>query len=618
MTGAGMSRQNMSERADAAMTGRVFHKVRALLLSSLLLLLACSAGLAVEDLYSFTRMGFGARALGMGGAHAAVTDDAFATFWNPAGLGFAQGHQVGAMYANVFNFNTAFNEISYLVPVNDHSMSAFDLKMLRTGSIPITRLDGNFRPIIYGYDEDNATELKFSYGYRFSPGFSSGFNLKYIHEKAATITGKGWGLDWGFQYRPSDSIWLGASVVDITGTDVKWGTGEIDTLPLMVRAGVLGRFLDGKVNLAMDVDAVGSESLKWHVGSEYWFNSVLAMRAGSDERQFTFGMTYQQPRWSFEYAFMNHRMEDIHRFSVNLFLDEINRKVIEDRRKKKKVDQILDFYSRQPQDFKKQELDRLLKVQKKKEAKLFKPAASAQADGGAKPADEAVPVRTDGVTPPAKASEIFFDEDIPAPPHRFDGRRKVAVMRKTSFGEPTFETDRPVTSEIRTFKPGSDGKLAAETVRDGIPPGAGDGKLVGAAAVAEAMAGTESAIRNVPESAIRRIPGTEKEIERRRRVRVTPEKLKEILAADDSILAEKTAMATKDLRELKDAVTLYNGREDGYATNIYQLVGKQIKKAPLDPWGTDYKIFPMKGIIKSAGPDRQFNTDDDLYVSYIE
>lgn len=578
-----------------------------LCLASLLLLLHTPAGLAVEDLYSFTRMGFGARALGMGGAHAAIADDAFSTFWNPAGLGYAQGHQVGAMYANVFNFNTTFSEISYLVPVTDHSTSGFDLKILKTDSIPVTRLDGNFRPIIDSYTEDSAMEFKLSYGYRFSPGFSSGFNIKYIHESAASLTGKGWGLDWGFQYRPSDFIWFGASVVDITGTDVKWGTGEVDTLPLMIRAGVLGRFLDGKVNLAVDVDAVDSEPLQWHVGSEYWFNSVLAMRAGSDRRQFTFGMTYQQPRWSFDYAFMNHRMEDIHRFSVNLFLDEINRKIIEDRRKKKKVDQILEFYSRQPQDFKKQELGRLLEVERKKEAKLFKPTGETPAKGAVVPSEEIKPVRSDGETPPARAADLFFDEDVPAPPHKFDGRRKVPLVRKTSFGEPTFETDRPVTSEIKTFKPGSEGNLAAEAVRDGIP-----------GTVAKTMAGAESAIRNLPESSIPRIPGTEKEVERRRRVRVTPGKLKEILAAEDTIKSEKIAIATRDLRGLKDAVTLFNGREEGFATNIYQLVGKQVKQVPVDPWGTDYKIFPMKGIIKSAGPDRQFNTDDDLYVSFIE
>jgi hypothetical protein len=35
---------------------------------------------------TFLRMGQGARSEGMGGAFTAVADDAYATYWNPAGL----------------------------------------------------------------------------------------------------------------------------------------------------------------------------------------------------------------------------------------------------------------------------------------------------------------------------------------------------------------------------------------------------------------------------------------------------------------------------------------------------------------------------------------------------
>jgi len=42
----------------------------------------------------------GARAGGMGEAQVAVADDAYATFWNPAGLAFLKGSEMALMHVN--------------------------------------------------------------------------------------------------------------------------------------------------------------------------------------------------------------------------------------------------------------------------------------------------------------------------------------------------------------------------------------------------------------------------------------------------------------------------------------------------------------------------------------
>ena len=42
----------------------------------------------------------GARAGGMGEAHVAVANDAYASYWNPAGLGFLQGRELAMMHVN--------------------------------------------------------------------------------------------------------------------------------------------------------------------------------------------------------------------------------------------------------------------------------------------------------------------------------------------------------------------------------------------------------------------------------------------------------------------------------------------------------------------------------------
>ena len=42
----------------------------------------------------------GARAGGMGEAHVAVANDAYASYWNPAGLGFLDGQELAMMHVN--------------------------------------------------------------------------------------------------------------------------------------------------------------------------------------------------------------------------------------------------------------------------------------------------------------------------------------------------------------------------------------------------------------------------------------------------------------------------------------------------------------------------------------
>ena len=42
----------------------------------------------------------GARASGMGETNVAVADDAYASYWNPAGLGFLEGNEFAMMHVN--------------------------------------------------------------------------------------------------------------------------------------------------------------------------------------------------------------------------------------------------------------------------------------------------------------------------------------------------------------------------------------------------------------------------------------------------------------------------------------------------------------------------------------
>jgi hypothetical protein len=74
-----------------------------------------------------------ARSLGMGGAHAAVADDASAVYWNPAGLSQLDRKDLVAMYSALYE-NTGFGSFNYAQPTVDAGTFGIGLVNLRSTS----------------------------------------------------------------------------------------------------------------------------------------------------------------------------------------------------------------------------------------------------------------------------------------------------------------------------------------------------------------------------------------------------------------------------------------------------------------------------------------------------
>ncbi|MBN1621016.1 MAG: LysM peptidoglycan-binding domain-containing protein [Endomicrobiales bacterium] len=96
----------------------------------------------------FEDMGAGGRAIGMGNAFCALSDDAFSIYYNPAGLGFIRQAQVGADYGRLYlglddesNLNSAF--VSVLIPYFVTGIRTKDIKVPVTTNVKKTKTKKN-------------------------------------------------------------------------------------------------------------------------------------------------------------------------------------------------------------------------------------------------------------------------------------------------------------------------------------------------------------------------------------------------------------------------------------------------------------------------------------------
>jgi hypothetical protein len=183
----------------------------------------------------FMNIGAGARGLAMGGAQIATTEDAYAGFWNPAGLSELRGHSsYSLMHAEYFAGIGKYDYFSAASPIGDpaKATSGLGISMLRfaVDDIPNTLFlvepDGtiNYNNIRSFSSADYAMLISFGQTL-FSDtekNFSFGTNAKVIHRSVGKFA-KAWGvgLDAGLQYR-SDKISFGLVVRDITTTYNAW------------------------------------------------------------------------------------------------------------------------------------------------------------------------------------------------------------------------------------------------------------------------------------------------------------------------------------------------------------------------------------------------------------
>ena len=282
---------------------------------ALVLLFALAAGAtasAAEDPVGTAAMldiGLGARALGMGGAHIAVADDAAAVYYNPAGLAFIDGRHITSLYTNQFGA-AGYMGLGYA----QRYVGAGAMKLDASG-IDQTDEFANVTGVF------GVTDLTLILGAaaRAMPQLGVGGAVKYYSQALPANSGRGVTGDIGVLFATdSGRFRIGAVCRNALGS-LKYDSGHTDAFDRSFGAGVAVRPMD---NLLLAADVIYKDGMDARIGGEFRLGK-FALRAGGGYRDekfsFSVGAGFVIPLFSIDYAYQTHStLPDSHRLSLGV------------------------------------------------------------------------------------------------------------------------------------------------------------------------------------------------------------------------------------------------------------------------------------------------------------
>jgi len=306
----------------------------------------------------FLSIGVGGRALGLGGAYAALANDASAAYWNPAALARLDYPEFMLMHDERFGGMENYDFGAVAIPYGTHTTFAVSLMRLGVDGIPDSRdagidANGNYVPRgqyqnFVRIDESRITyfnsadwALYFTYSKRVSNNLTYGINLKILRRGLEVASATGIGFDIGVLYSPRENWFVAANVQDVTTTLIAWSTGTNELISPTLKLGT-AYFIDlfqGRFAPTVDVDVrfenrqfasiahLGPISFDPHMGLEFDYKNTVALRVGyNDVKQLTLGAGLHLRKLDIDYSFARFNQEndlgDTHRISLRMILHE--------------------------------------------------------------------------------------------------------------------------------------------------------------------------------------------------------------------------------------------------------------------------------------------------------
>ena len=270
---------------------------------------------------AFSRMGFGARGMGMGNAMSAVNEGNIVSYYNPALIPFQIGNSFQTSYSflsldrslNFLNFTRRFELGKKTDPdgtVGPRSVAGVSAGIINSGVSKIDARDNQGNKT--GDLSTSENQFFVAVANRFSERLSVGIAFKFYYYKLyENLSTTGFGFDIGALYSLNENINLSFMLTDIN-SKYEWDSGKIfgsagkiskDRFPLMKKVGLSYKFKEEKIIAAVEYENAGSEVNFLRGGAEYGIYENLFFRLGVDKINLSNFNSPMRPSAGFSYFY---------------------------------------------------------------------------------------------------------------------------------------------------------------------------------------------------------------------------------------------------------------------------------------------------------------------------
>lgn len=247
---------------------------------------------------AFSRMGFGARGIGMGNALSSVRTGNLSAYYNPALSVFQEGNNFQTGYSflsldrslNFLNFTRRFEFGKKDENSKPASVSGVSAGIINSG---VSDIDGRDNQGIHTENlSTSENQFYLAVANRFSDKLALGLNIKFYYYKLyEEITSTGIGFDLGVIYSFNSNLAFSFVLTDIN-SKYKWdttpvyeqsGTNSIDVFPLIKKIGASYYFDDIKLLTALEFENSNAGTNYLRGGFEYEVFENLFIRSGFDK-----------------------------------------------------------------------------------------------------------------------------------------------------------------------------------------------------------------------------------------------------------------------------------------------------------------------------------------------
>lgn len=250
---------------------------------------------------AFSRIGFGARGIGMGNAMSAVKEGNLVSYYNPALVPFQEGNSFQTSYS-FLSLDRSLNFLSFTRKfelgkktdtdgnVKPRSVAGISIGIINSGVSKIDSRDSQGNRI--GDLSTSENQFFVAVANKFSERLSIGIAFKFYYYKLyESVTSTGLGFDFGALYSLNDAMTISAMISDIN-SKYEWdsskllgidGTKTKNAFPLLKKIGFSYKFSEPKIIASVEIENSNAGTNYIRAGGEYNIYENLFLRAGFDK-----------------------------------------------------------------------------------------------------------------------------------------------------------------------------------------------------------------------------------------------------------------------------------------------------------------------------------------------